>query len=449
MEQRPRRARVISIWAGAAIVLSLLAVALVFSNAYGASRVAANARGLHLTNAAAGSSALARIAAAQAVVFAVDAEAGLADGEASSIALEEARRARDAAAAALGAIEVPSDAFVRAVDGVLDGLGSDDIAAASASLTDLESEYGPLEIRIRSLQDQFASTIERTEETAGLVGTVTRWLVALFIPGATFVVYRSLVRRQARRREDRLQARLEAERRLRKARDEFIAGVSHELRTPLTSIYGFSEVLLDQGLVDPEESLDLIGLINNESANLSRMVDDLLVSARLDAGSLKLSMDRVVVADEIEAVVGPYRRAGESITVTDVGHAVRADRERLRHVLRNLVDNACRHGGEQVWVRGMVQEGRVTVAVADDGAGVPADVLPRLFEPFVQDAPVEAGSVGMGLATAKRIAEAMGGDIRHARVNDITVFVLVLSPDLPVGSAIDVAGGAFDLAAAT
>ena len=124
------------------------------------------------------------------------------------------------------------------------------------------------------------------ESDAGRVERLTQLVVTLLIPAAAIIINQLVVRRQYRERRLQIEAKLDAERELGRARDEFIAGMSHELRTPLTSIYGFSEYLLDQGLIDPDEAIELIAMINRDSADLSRMIEDLLAAARLEAGAL-------------------------------------------------------------------------------------------------------------------------------------------------------------------
>ena len=145
-----------------------------------------------------------------------------------------------------------------------------------------------------------------------------------------------------------LQVKLEAERKLRKARDEFIANISHEIRTPLTSIYGFSEVLIEEGLVDPEMAMELIGLINGESAELSRMVEDLLTAARLDANVLNFKFEAVSLADEIATVTAPMIRSGAELKIDLPRVMIWADQIRFRQIFRNLISNAIKHGGEHI-----------------------------------------------------------------------------------------------------
>ena len=143
------------------------------------------------------------------------------------------------------------------------------------------------------------------------------------------LAYRSLLRRQIRHSQVELDARLAAEREITRSRDEFIANISHELRTPLTSIYGFSEVLLEGG-VDDEESRDLVAMINRETSELGRMVEDLLVTAGSAESEISFATETTSVAGEIAQVIEPLAWHGVDI-VTDVEDAgIVVDRLRFR-----------------------------------------------------------------------------------------------------------------------
>ena len=318
--QDPGSKRVVAIAGGAVVAVVFLALALVFTNSYGSQQVAANARALHWTNATLGSASIARASNAQAIVFTVDEQLGVADPDAAA-------RARDEARTNLANLEVWVEGWEAAFS-ESDTVGLlDDFAATSNQILALldsgqagqaielsngeaEKQYATLSIQLESAQQDITEEIDNTEALAGLVAAITRFVVTLLIPVGTILIYRWLVHRQAVRSNLALQIKLEAERKLRKARDEFIANISHEIRTPLTSIYGFSEVLIEEGLVDPEMAMELIGLINGESAELSRMVEDLLTAARLDANVLNFKFEAVSVADEIATVTAPMIRSG-------------------------------------------------------------------------------------------------------------------------------------------
>jgi two-component system OmpR family sensor kinase len=245
-----------------------------------------------------------------------------------------------------------------------------------------------------------------------------------------------MIRRQVAERRIEFEARLEAERELSRAKDEFIAGLSHEFRTPLTSIFGFSELLIDQGLVDPDMSIELIRLINSESAELSRMVEDLLMAARLEAGQVTIQQVDVEVVAEIESVLAPVIRAGSPMQVELEPTSVSVDALRFRQILRNLVSNAVKHGGDSIGLLGRVEGDRYLVSIIDDGAGVPDTIIDRLFERFVHDGrqALLAGSVGLGLNIARSLAEAMDGELTYQRIGATTVFTLAVPLGWRTGS---------------
>ena len=258
---------------------------------------------------------------------------------------------------------------------------------------------------------------------------ITRFIVTLLIPAAALVIYRSLVKRQAMARELELAAGSKSEQELRRSKDEFIASISHEIRTPLTSIYGFSELLVESGMVDPEATADLVGLIHSESVELSRMVEDLLTAARVDAEALDYAIEVVDLHNEIEMAASPFLLRGAKIELgMDSNLEVLADKMRLRQVLRNLLSNALRHGGENIRVEASAADGMVTFAVIDDGPGVAEDVKARLFEKFVHKgtAPLLVGSVGLGLAVAHSVIAGMGGELSYERIDDETHFITKL-----------------------
>jgi signal transduction histidine kinase len=428
--------RTLAIVGGAVAAIVFLALALIFTNAYGSQQVAANARSLHWTNATLGSASIARASNAQALVFSVDEQLGVAGSEAAARARAEAETnlenlqlwvdGWESAFADQDTRLLLSD-FLALSRRILGHLNAGEVGeAVELSNGEAEKLHASVTIALESAQQDITEEIENTEALAGLVAAITRFLVTLLIPVAAILIYRWLAHRQAVRSSMALQVKLEAERKLRKARDEFIANISHEIRTPLTSIYGFSEVLIDEGLVDPETAMEMITLINGESAELSRMVEDLLTAARLDANVLNFKYEAVSVADEVTMVTAPMVRTGAAVEVDVPPASIWADQMRFRQVVRNLVSNAVKHGGEWVRVSGEFEGDRFRLCVADNGPGVPDEIEDRIFERFVHEGsePLLTGSVGLGLAIARMLAEEMEGELTYERVDDETRFVL-------------------------
>ena len=216
-----------------------------------------------------------------------------------------------------------------------------------------------------------------------------------------------------------------------------IANISHELRTPLTGIYGAARAMEESGLTDPRLAGELTGMIVDQSAELTRMVDDLLVTARADAGRLRFEVTRVAVADETRAVVHEFRRSGKPIQLDCVPALVLADPLRLRQLLRNLLSNAVRYGGEHVSVVGRLAGDAYEVTIVDDGPGVGDDLADRLFTRFVHtgDRPLTTGSVGLGLAITRLLAEGMEGTVSYSRVEGCSRFTVRLHAAPQEGSA--------------
>jgi signal transduction histidine kinase len=277
-------------------------------------------------------------------------------------------------------------------------------------------------------RNQRAEAVDDASKSVGRLAQIAGFLTAFLLPLGAMLAYRQSLRRQLEVAEAHLDARLEAERGVGRAKDQFIANISHELRTPLTSIYGFSEVLLEEGFLDPDMAKDLVGLINSESAELARMVEDLLVAAHDEDTQLAIESAPVSMSDEIDAVLEPFRRSGVAIGGTCGTGTVLGDQLRIRQIIRNLVSNAVQHGGSTIRLFGERVGASYIVSVEDDGAGVPDHVLPRLFSRFVHrgDAPLTTGSVGLGLAVAHLLADSMKGSLDHERITGRTSFILTL-----------------------
>jgi len=210
-----------------------------------------------------------------------------------------------------------------------------------------------------------------------------------------------------------------------------------ELRTPLTGIAGMA-MLLEEDLANQGSDLskELIDVIIGEASDLSRMVDDLLTTARLDAGALHFSFEDVEVAAEIADTAESFTRSGMALQVDCEPATVRVDRTRFRQVVRNLLSNAKKYGGPNVRVEGRSAGNTYLVTVADDGAGLPEGVEEHIFERFVHKGRDSAttDSVGLGLSIVHALVLGMGGAITYQRQAHETRFVVrvPLSLDAPI-----------------
>lgn len=212
-----------------------------------------------------------------------------------------------------------------------------------------------------------------------------------------------------------------------RAKDEFIASVSHELRTPLTTVVGLSQVLQSEETLPDVERAELTALIAEQSGELSDLVEDLLVSARADIGTLDISLQGVAVANEVESVLRGVA-GGDRVIVRGEPATAWADALRLRQVVRNLVSNAHRYGGDEVRVELGREDSHVIVAVVDDGPGVPPGHEESIFEAYGRAHQMggQPASIGLGLHVAQRLVRQMGGDLVYRRHQGETRFEVTL-----------------------
>jgi len=207
---------------------------------------------------------------------------------------------------------------------------------------------------------------------------------------------------------------ISAERVVDQMKSDFVSTVSHELRTPLTSIYGFAETLLrrDMGFSD-EERATFLGYIASESERLTEIVDALLNVARLDSGTLEVDLvptDLRPVLEETLADGGAAHRF--VVDLEEDVPPVRADPEKLRQVVGQLVENAVKYSpaGSVVRVEARKRPDSVEVTVADEGGGITEAHLDRIFDKFYRATDVQPGT-GLGLFIAQGLVSAMGGRI--------------------------------------
>ncbi len=435
MNERPaRNRRTVGIAVGATLLLVVLIVGLAFANSIGAGRVADNARSLHWANASLGTAALTRSALVQAVTFVELEGLGLVGSDDAVAAIGEATQARDRL---VDLQETGGEStsmpflthFLAPVGQTLDALGDGDyVAAKNLIMTDAETAYLDLVESLQIEQDNIQAAIDANTAGAARMTDFVRFFLTLAIPASAVLIYRVVARRQVREHQIKLDVEIEAERAVGRAKDEFIAGLSHELRTPLTSIHGFAEVLTDGGVEDAETTRELAQIIANESAEMTRMVDDLLAAARIDSSGIEIEMTPTHVSDVVESAVTPFERAGLFVRRRTENTLISTDAARLRHVLINLLSNAARFGGENIGIETSSGDGVVDIEVWDDGEGVPEGEVESLFERFTHDGetPLLTGSIGLGLAVASRLTTMLGGKLSYQRFARKTYFTVTL-----------------------
>jgi signal transduction histidine kinase len=215
-----------------------------------------------------------------------------------------------------------------------------------------------------------------------------------------------------------------------RSKDDFVATVSHELRTPLTAVVGFAHELRS-GLdaLAPEDIATYVGLIEEQATEVGDLVEDLLVASRADQGEVPISLGATDLWQQVDAVVAA-RLDGAAVRMVgrDGDAKVFADAIRVRQILRNLLTNADRYGGPNVWVRVESRGDLRVVEVHDDGSGIPTAHRSFIFEPYhrAHRAEGRTESVGLGLTVSRHLAELMGGRLDYDYVAGESVFSLTL-----------------------
>ena len=223
----------------------------------------------------------------------------------------------------------------------------------------------------------------------------------------------------------------------------FLTAVGHDLRTPLTTIAGYAEAL-EEGKVAAEELPRVSRVIHRESRRLSRLLEDLMLLSRLEAGEFQLRLEQVELARHLGGSVEAYRgRADEAGVSLEADLAevppMAVDPDRIDQMVGNLVENALRYtpqGGTVRLILGKEASG-VRISVSDTGPGIEAADLPHIFERLYvaqRYRPARPEGSGLGLAIVKELAEAMGGTAGVAsepgRGTTVTV-TLPLAPPAP------------------
>ncbi len=255
--------------------------------------------------------------------------------------------------------------------------------------------------------------------------TVGRWLREDGTPGGLVAVVRDVSRERTLESEALAQAiraakeaREQAEAASR-ARDQFLAILGHELRNPLAPITLTIELMKRRapGILERERDV-----IERQARHLQALVDDLLDVSRIGRGMLQLARETVELAplaDAALASIQPLLAQRRHRVVNDVarGLVVDGDPVRVRQIFANLLNNAAKYTAEggEIRLSSQVSEGVVSIAISDDGIGLAADVIPRLFDPFFkapQGKERTVGGLGVGLALVRSLAQLHGGGVR-------------------------------------
>lgn len=224
--------------------------------------------------------------------------------------------------------------------------------------------------------------------------------------------------------------------RLELVRQEFLSNVSHELRTPLTSILAFVETLETGAMDDQESSERFLGIIRKNASRMQTLIDDILELTAIEGGNVQLREGAVELHALVNDVISSLASKAFTHGITIVNEVppdsvVRADTRRLEQMLTNLIDNGIKFGRENGTVTVQFKRaGQDKIIVADNGEGIPAQHLERLFERFYRVDRARSrdlGGTGLGLAIVKHLALLHGGEVTvESEVGKGTTFTIHL-----------------------
>ena len=232
-------------------------------------------------------------------------------------------------------------------------------------------------------------------------------------------------------------------------RRDFVANVSHELRTPLAIFHGNLETLLEADDLDEKEARHIYEVMKRHSDRLNLLVNDLLSLARLESKEANLQLAEINLRDFLEDVIRDWKKrlAGKNLRldleVPDGFPTLHADERRLEEVVHNLLDNAVKysHQNGRILIQARAPDQEIVLSVRDEGVGIAAGDLPRIFERFYRADRArsrELGGTGLGLSIVKHIAQLHGGRVEaESAVGQGTTIRIILPnpPQTTPGSA--------------
>lgn len=223
--------------------------------------------------------------------------------------------------------------------------------------------------------------------------------------------------------------------RIDRMKSEFVSMVSHELRTPLTSVVGFAELMLNREF-KPERRKRYLNIMIKDSQRLMRLIDELLDLSKLEAGKFyfkptPLKIDEIII-QEIESIKGQTQKHNLMLEITGNIPILSLDRDMFTNLVSNLLSNAIKYSpeGGDIKVTLKRNEKEVIVGISDQGIGIEAEKIPRIFDKFYRvDSSLnrKTGGTGLGLATAKYIVEEFGGKIWvESELSKSSIFIFTL-----------------------
>jgi signal transduction histidine kinase len=280
----------------------------------------------------------------------------------------------------------------------------EDAAAVEASFAESESRREPrrVEYRLRADDGEFRWVLDTTQPRFGEHGELLGYIA-------------SVIDITERRTAE------EALRESGRRKDEFLAMLAHELRNPLAPIRNAAQVLRLLGTSGADQ-LWALGVIERQAQHLTRLVDDLLDVSRITQGKIALRTESVDLATAVQRAIEGSRSTIEErgqrlhASVPSEPLPVSGDLTRLIQVVGNLLHNASKYTpeGGNIWIEASAESDRAVVRVRDDGIGLPAELIPHVFDLFTQaDRSLDRsqGGLGIGLTLVRRLVELHGGEV--------------------------------------
>ena len=431
-------------------IAGLLAVGVVFSGLTTAARVAENARELHWANAMLGSSEVARLTVAQAVLVAGSVDEGPAEGGDRERAVAEAHLAVDVAqtwrrqSQAQPEVEASVDRLLDAAGETLSFIEQGDLVAADAVLQgELVDAAAALRTRLEGLQSDAAASVRNTETTADQLGVVLQFLVVLGLPAIALLWYRYRARREVKRSKSHLEAILDAERSRSRAQDVALADASARALTPLHRVLANTAALVSDETLAPSQR-DALVTARRGALEVDRILTSFASAAALDAGLVDVEVDDFHLEDAIRAAVDAAAAEGIDVEAQPTKIWARGDQRAAIQILGAVISNAATHGGDHIQIGVGVLGDQVVVGVRDDGPGLPDDIRDRYFVAgSAAPGSVVSEGGGHGIPVSLALAVAMDGDLQYRRFDGWTsvelrlpvAFPSLIDPDhsVPVG----------------
>ena len=271
---------------------------------------------------------------------------------------------------------------------------------------------------IRSMEARFRMKNGEERVTVLAADVVTIDGEACILTALTDITDRTRLEAESRARRDEAEALAQSLRQASRAKDEFLAMLGHELRNPLGTLTNAVAVL--DKMTGDETTRHLLAIVSRQTGHLARLVDDLLDVGRVTTGKIELHMQpvelRALIERCLDALVQASRTQRHTVTLQGVDLYVDADVTRLEQIVNNLLDNALKYtpASGSVTVQTAEEDGQAVLRVRDTGNGIAADLLPRVFDLFVQEPQAldrSRGGLGIGLALVKRLVDLHGGTV--------------------------------------